>query len=314
MTEIVNYKKYGRCLRVANDKIEVYFTLDVGPRIIKFNCQGYDNMLFNDNELETFHDVSSVFGEGERWYIYGGHRMWVSPETMPETYYPDNSPVEYSVTEKDGCTEVTLCPEVQKVNKLQHRIVATVYDSGKMTVDHYLTNKNEFAVKKGIWGITVTDTNGIAVMRQPEIIHEYLPNRKIVYWPHTTMGDDRFLLGHKYVTVLQDHSEGRIQGKIGYTNFDGQIFCFNHDQAFCIEHNSDYENGEYADYNVSSEIYVNKDILELESLGYFSTIEPEQTVSHRETWSVVPFADKPEFNEDSVDRSMKKLEAMNFPS
>ena len=228
-TEVLNYKNYGKCLRVVNDNVEVYFTVDVGPRIIKFNYPNYENLLYNDVDLEVSHDVSSLYGEGEKWHIYGGHRMWVSPEKMPETYYPDNSPIEYTVEEKEGCVVVTLCPALQKVTRLHHKIIATVWENGKMDVDHYLTNENDFEVKKGIWGITVTDSNGIAVMRQPEYKPEFLPNRHVVYWPHTTMADDRILLGDKYLVVVQDHNESRIPAKIGYTNFDGKIYCFNHE-------------------------------------------------------------------------------------
>ncbi len=30
------------------------------------------------------------FGGGA-WYIYGGHRLWTSPEGYPKSYYPDGS-------------------------------------------------------------------------------------------------------------------------------------------------------------------------------------------------------------------------------
>ena len=47
ITEIVSYKKFGRCLRISNGKLEAYITVDVGPRLIKFNCVGMENMMFN---------------------------------------------------------------------------------------------------------------------------------------------------------------------------------------------------------------------------------------------------------------------------
>ena len=33
------------------------------------------------------------YGKGTTWYLYGGHRVWKSPEDL-ETYTPDNVPVE----------------------------------------------------------------------------------------------------------------------------------------------------------------------------------------------------------------------------
>ena len=78
-TEIVSYKKFGKCVRIFDDNIEAYVTVDIGPRIIKFNCIGMENMFFNDNEIERELDVSSLFGEGAKWHTYGGHRMWLAP-------------------------------------------------------------------------------------------------------------------------------------------------------------------------------------------------------------------------------------------
>ena len=69
------YKNFGKCLSISNDTMEVYVTIDIGPRIIKCNLNGKENLLFEDIERKKTSDVSSVFGEGKLWYIYGGHRM-----------------------------------------------------------------------------------------------------------------------------------------------------------------------------------------------------------------------------------------------
>ena len=197
ITEVVEYKKFGKCLRLDNGKVEMYVTLDVGPRIIKFNASGCENMLFNDNEIEKFVDVSSVFGEGKKWRTYGGHRMWISPEEMPKTYYPDDEPVEYNVENIDGKVKVLITPPPQKVTEMQEQYLITMGNDNTVKVDHYLKNLGKETVKKGIWGITVTDINGIAVMKQPESNNALLPNRQVVFWPYTKMNDERILLGEK---------------------------------------------------------------------------------------------------------------------
>ncbi len=306
ITEVVNFKKFGKCLRLDNGKVEAYVTLDVGPRIIKFNASGCENLLFNDNELERFVDVSSVFGEGKKWRTYGGHRMWISPEEMPKTYYPDDEPVEYSVENIDGKVKVLLTPPPQKVTEMQEQILVTIGDDNTIRVDHYLKNIGKETVKKGIWGITVTDINGIAVLKQPERHTALLPDRQIVFWPYTKMNDERILLGEKYIAIQQDPADTQVPAKIGYTNYEGKLYCFNKGQAMSISYNSDYSKGEYPDFNVSSEIYTNKAILEIESLGHIGNILPGKTVTHTEVWSVVPCDVKPTLNEDEIDRAMKK--------
>ena len=140
ITEIVSYKKFGKCLRLDNGKIEAYVTLDVGPRIIKFNCSGKENMLFNDDPLERFVDVSAGFGEGKKWYTFGGHRMWVSPEEMPKTYYPDHEPVQYTDSEIDGAVKVHIIPPCQKITDMQAELMITMGDDNSLKVMHYLKN------------------------------------------------------------------------------------------------------------------------------------------------------------------------------
>ncbi len=306
INEIVNYKEFGRCIRLDNGKIEAYLTLDVGPRLIKFNCSGMENLLFNDAERGV--DVSSLFGEGVKWRTYGGHRMWVSPEEMPRTYYPDCTPVQYEISEEEGRTKVTLIPEPQRINDLQHKWVVTMgEDDTTLTLDHYLTNVGKETVKKGIWGITVTDVNGIAVLKQPERFTALLPDRQIVFWPYTRMNDERIMLGEKYIAVQQDPADTQVPAKIGYTNKEGRLFCFNKGQAMNISYTPDYENGEYPDFNVSTEIYTNKAILEIETLGHIGNILPGETVTHREVWGVVPCDLKPALNEKEIDEAMTKV-------
>ena len=304
--EIVDYKDFGKCLRLDNGKIEVYVTLDVGPRVIKFNASGCENLMFNDKS--RFVDVSQGFGEGKEWHTYGGHRTWISPEEMPLTYYPDNEPVEYDIEELGGKTTVLLTPPRQKVTNMQIQVRVTVYDDGDtMRIDHYLRNMGTETVKKGIWGITVTDVNGIAVLKQPERHNALLPDRQIVFWPYTRMNDERLLLGEKYIAVQQDPADTQVPAKIGYTNFEGKLYCFNKGQAMSISYDSDYTKGKYPDFGISSEIYTNKAILEIETLGHIGNILPGSFVHHTETWFVAPCDVKPGLNEDEIDAAMKKV-------
>ncbi len=296
-TEIVTYKKFGRCMRLSNEKIEAYVTVDIGPRIIKFNCIGMDNMLFNDDNIEKEVDVSSLFGEGAKWRTYGGHRMWVTPENMPETYYPDCEPVEYEI----GENSVMFTPKPQRVNNVQHKLEVGFADD-KLTVKHYLTNLDDKVRFGGIWGITVTDRDGIAIMKQPERNNALLPDRNLVFWPYTKMNDERILLGEDYIAVQHDRNMG--PAKIGFNNFEGRLYCFNHGQLMTKSYTPDYENGTYPDFGVSSEIYTNSDILEVETLGHIGDIKKGETVTHTEVWTVAPCECKPNLNEKEIGKAL----------
>ena len=87
--EVKEYSTFGKCVCIDNGAMELYVTIDVGPRIIKLNLKGKENMMFNDTEHAISHgqpNLQAMFGEGKAWYIYGGHRFWISPEKHPETY------------------------------------------------------------------------------------------------------------------------------------------------------------------------------------------------------------------------------------
>ena len=115
--EVTDYKEFGKVLRISDDITEVLVTLDFGPRIIKYSYINGENIM-ND----TAHAVSSFKGKdfddyyykGAEFNIYGGHRLWVSPESKPETYYPDNDRVNYTLTENGAI----FTPKAQKENGL----------------------------------------------------------------------------------------------------------------------------------------------------------------------------------------------------
>lgn len=89
--DIKNYATFGKCVCIENDLMELYVTIDLGPRIIKFNLKGKQNMMFNDDERKIYHDepnLKEMFGKDARWDIYGGHRFWISPENIPRHIIP----------------------------------------------------------------------------------------------------------------------------------------------------------------------------------------------------------------------------------
>ena len=113
----VRYKSFGRCLKIENAFAEVYVTLDFGPRVIRYALRGDANFFFEDRTRAVMHDekaMTDYYGRGAVWYIYGGHRIWASPEAMPESYYPDNTRVRYSI----GRTSVTFTPPPQRRNEI----------------------------------------------------------------------------------------------------------------------------------------------------------------------------------------------------
>ena len=117
----IDFENYGKCVQLSNGVIDVVVTIDCGPRIVRFGFVGGENVLYND--LERKYKMQNAFmddyySEGAACYFYGGHRLWLAPEKMPESYFPDNDPVIYALL-PDG---VTFSSAKQKQNEVQTRL------------------------------------------------------------------------------------------------------------------------------------------------------------------------------------------------
>ncbi len=93
--EIIERLNLPNCIRLSNGEVEIIVTTDVGPRIIGYSLVGGKNILgwHPDARVET------ALGE---FKPYGGHRLWIAPENMPDSYAPDNAPVEYFYNRKEN--------------------------------------------------------------------------------------------------------------------------------------------------------------------------------------------------------------------
>ena len=109
--EKINYKGWPNCYLWSNNLVDLIVTTDIGPRIIRFGFVDEDN---------EFMEQASTLGQmaGDDWRIYGGHRLWHSPEMIPRTYFPDNSPVR--LEQHDGF--VRLMQDVETTTGIQKEI------------------------------------------------------------------------------------------------------------------------------------------------------------------------------------------------
>ncbi|MGZ6346650.1 MAG: hypothetical protein ACXWNC_03635 [Anaerolineales bacterium] len=68
---------------METEHIRLEYLASSGPRIIRFSAKGGMNLFA---ELPGF-NVQASLGP---FNFQGGHRLWRSPEIMPETYCPDD--------------------------------------------------------------------------------------------------------------------------------------------------------------------------------------------------------------------------------
>ncbi|MCL2095480.1 MAG: hypothetical protein FWH10_01090 [Oscillospiraceae bacterium] len=305
------YKNFGRCKIISNKFCEIYVTTDIGPRIIKANLTDKENLMFNDVDRTMREDVSSVFGEGKYWHIYGGHRLWVSPEDMPRTYYPDNEPVAVSIDDING--RILFTPPVQKINNLQHSLeIEMSGDKPNIKVTHKIENTGEKEITGAIWALSVMTDGGIVVCPQPDEDTGLLGNRLLALWPYSKMTDSRVNFFDKYITVRQD---GNISEKFkfGINNTKGWLAYYNHGQILKKIYEPNHSNNKtYPDGGMSTEVFANNLFVEAETLSELRTIKHGESITHTEIWELIEVKDSetPDFdfnsNQDKTDAFVRK--------
>lgn len=313
MVEIteISYKNFGKCIKMDNGTASIIVTVDVGPRIISYCLNGKENMLFEDvnrDFLDDSEELREYFGSDKTWYIYGGHRLWSSPESYPHSYVPDNQPVTYSLTgEVDGFYGVALYSPVTRTGQ-QHATFVWLdgtAGSSRVKINHNITNVSGAIVTLAPWAMTVCAAGSVEIFPQSQKDNGLLSNRRNVFWSYSDINDERFFLGNKYGT-LQQASGTDKKFKIGINNEDGWAAVVNHGQIFLKNFDMNID-GNYPDYGCNFETFTNGLFLECESLGELETLKNYQQVSLSEEWELMECADSfDRRNEDSIDAFVKK--------
>ena len=298
----VKYKNYGKCLAISNDFMEVLVTVDIGPRIIKCNLKNKENMMFEDVERNFSNDVSSMFGEGKTWYTYGGHRIWLSPEGFPETYYPDNEKVLYS-TFQNGAE---FMPPVQEVTGIQISVKLEMSeDKPEITLTHKITNAKKTYMKGAVWCLSVMAQGGTALVPQPTEDTGLLPNRTLVMWPYSRFTDSRLTVCDKYITVSQDVN-ATDAFKLGINNTSGYSAYINKGQAL-VKYIEYMDGIEYPDGGCSTEVYTNNLFEELESISPLYVLAPDDSMVHVEKWTLKDGIEINEKTDEALAKVAEKL-------
>lgn len=306
-TEIKNYLDYGKVLSITNGVIEVYITIDVGPRIIRFGYTDGQNFMCDNRSVMTPKDdaeFENFFGKDKKWEILGGHRIWTSPESYPASYYPDLQPVKYEITENGAI--FTPNPEVE--NGVQKQLeVKMDPDDANMHVTMRVTNIAQKTQEFSIWGLTVSARHGTLIIPMNDNDTGLLHNRNISVWPYTNLADSRLHFGKRYVTLRQD-SNIEQSLKLGFDlNCAEAFYCLGED-IFRKTYETYHPTEKYPDNGCSFETYTNAGFIEVESLSPLKSVNPNETVSLTEHWSLHKKPCDVDFTSDeSIDDMLNKL-------
>lgn len=283
-TDTIEFEGWKDCLRLGNGDAEIVVTTAFGPRIIRYGLPD------GPNAFQVIPETRGQIGGPDKWLPYGGHRLWIAPESMPRSYFPDNGPVG-SATVEDGTVVVANPPE--STTQIAKELRVTLAPKGAAArVVHTLTNHGVWPVTLAAWALSIVANGGREILPQePFVSHddELLPARPLVLWKFTDMADPRWRWGTKYLSLRQDDTPDDKPQKVGAYNAQGWAAHLTSTQAF-VKHIEPAPGGPavLADQGCNFEIYTDGPFQELETLGPLVTLEPGQSVSHVEHWFLAP--------------------------
>jgi len=278
------FAPFGKCAVISNGDAEAVVTVELGPRIISFSALGGESFLFADTELRLTVDdprIKETYGK-ELYHFYGGHRLWWTPERIPETYAPEDAPVDWEATD---CGAIFRSAHPTGMN---YSIELKMADSGAhMDIVQTVTNASGKNFELAPWSITQCRAGGIAVVPQNTRQCAPLPNRAIVHWPYNDMLDKRFVPASRYITLRQDTTAASafkfgMNDEAGWCGYliDGQLLR----KSFAFD-----EKAVYADYGCNFESYTDANALEIEALSALVTLADGESACLEESWDVIPY-------------------------
>src|SRR5512146_839378 len=280
-TDAVEYRGWGKVVRIANGSTQLLVLTAVGPRILFYGCAG------GENQLHEFDEHCSLTADGQ-FHSYAGHRLWVSPE-VERTYYPDNFPVHVTPL-AGGARFVAPAESTSPGTGLQKEMEVRLAREGThVMVVHRITNRSAVATEMAPWALTVMEAGGRAILpfapRQPMSKQHLLPEGVMALWSYTDLADARWRLGTRYLqltTEVSTHARFREQ-MIGIYNPSGWAAYFRSGHLF-VKRAAVEAGKTYPDFGCNFETYTEPGFLELETLGPLRTLKPGESAEHTEHW------------------------------
>lgn len=302
--EKCEFAGWHNCYRLTNKRTGLVVTTDIGPRIISFG------QIKGRNIFNVFRETRGMTG-GDEWRMYGGHRLWRAPESFPETYQPDNSPV----TIRKSGNGLRLSQTTEPATGIQKGIeIRSAHDKDSFLITHFLRNSSRRTLRMAPWAISVMIAGGRAIVPlPPRAAHDkdhLLPTGMIAIWPYTDMTDPRWCWGSRFVMLSQKRGTRSAQ-KAGFRVPDGWIACAVGGMLFLRTFRF-FTSAEYPDSGCSVELFTDHRMLELEVLGPLQTVRPGKSAVLKEQWFLFDNVPVPETEEDIDDNILPLIDGLSI--
>ena len=249
-----------------------------GPRLAFWGRPAGDNLLMW---------APGKYGRGQ-WDLMGGHRLWVArpgADEAEETYSPDNRPCEVEVL----ANGFKVTAPVDPVLLTQRGIIVTALAADRISVEHFVINHSSMLWSGGLWALTCTVPGAGA--------RYWIPLGDGSSWDYATMvtfrtwggghggagfGDEQFQLTDDALVLTPAGRENKRMLKAD----PGIIALHDPAQGLVFAKHTPYQPDGHYPLATNLAFYVGPKnfMVEMESMGPYVTLKPQQVLRHTETW------------------------------
>lgn len=264
--------RWGRVLWLSGESAEVGVALDFGIRIVHLSYPGCENLFYVQPA-----DLSDGFTTDGGWKLYGGHRLWMAPES-DDSYFPDNAPVSYELFDNGAIIRQETDPYlgIRKFLRL------SFLNDGALKLEQGFQNVSDKSIDGASWGVNTLDGGGYAFINFTNQDKKgYTPHRVVSLWSDTNLHDPRLTFDKLGLTARHMPMDDYL--KLGLYCLDGKAVFENKGQRLTLLFDSE-PLSMYPDNGCNFELYMCKEFMELETMGMNAHILPGESTSHTETW------------------------------
>ena len=263
----------GKMLFLSDGRTEIGCALEFGIRVSHLSVAGMENIFY-----EQPADCSDGLITDDGWKLYGGHRIWNTPEDGT-CNYPDNDPVDYELS-PDG---VILRQKEESWRHIEKELHIRFLQDGRIELTNLVRNMADEAVDTAAWGVNTLSGGDVEVDYIPAEVVAGAPGRFVSLWGDTSIADERLSWSREHLSAK--YKPVKDYFKLGMYTAAGIASYTNKGQRFNLMFGTEHV-GHYPDNGCNFELFMHKDFIEMESLGRIMHLSKGECAVHTEYWRI----------------------------
>jgi len=270
---------HGRATRrLDNGRCWIEVLTEAGPRVVRFGLTGEESILAETPQASW----DAGFGQFE---LFGGHRVWFAPERS-ECSIPDSTGLRLEALEDapEGLGLRLIGATQEQIGLRKTIEIRLARDAASVDVRHILGNTGSGTLELAVWPVTQLKPGGVARIElpAPEGEHSFVPNRKLVLWPYSSLSDERLALSDAGIALTA--APGPMI-KLGSLSHSGRLTYEREGLLFSIAFDPAPE-ARRPDMGCNVEIYCDQGSIELETLGPLLSLAAGESAIHDQHWDL----------------------------